>query len=81
MLLQKGHQDRDQQDVVPQGWGHGWLWFPGSTGFGEHRLQGRPEWIGSAVLVGLGQPAPYLPSTKSRRSGALICVKLRLNWP
>jgi hypothetical protein len=53
--LQKRNQDRDQKDVVPQG-GINWR-FTGASCVGEHRFQGRPEWIGAGVLVGLGQPA------------------------
>ncbi|MCS5700505.1 fatty acid desaturase [Cyanobium sp. FGCU-52] len=53
--LKEGHQDRDQQDVVPKGGIH--RRFTGTTSLGEHQLQGRPQGIGTAVLVGLGQPA------------------------
>ena len=45
--LQEGHKDRDQQDVVPQGWlqrtvRRTWL---GS----QHRLQWRPERVGASL--------------------------------
>lgn len=51
--LQEGHQDRDQQDEVPQGGlqgavGRGWLG-------GQYLFQGSPEGVGAGLGIDLGQ--------------------------
>jgi len=51
--LKEGHQDRDQQDVVPQGRLRGAVGW-GRLG-GQHRLQGSPERVGAGLGIDLDQ--------------------------